>query len=158
MRRCRSVTARFEQDGRRPIANIDQAALVDDAARVRQELREVGNALVGFPVAAREVGATSDQVATLVGSLRRIAIASGASPREERFFRPASCPGAGLCTLQGDELRSIVRRHHRWDRMSERRHRAQAAASGVPCLRRTARIERSARQSVPAARRGWAVP
>ena len=61
-----------------------------------------------FSIAAREIGATSDQVVRLVGGLQRVAIVSGASTQEisSATLQLAQALASGV--LQGDELRSIL--------------------------------------------------
>jgi tape measure domain-containing protein len=66
------------------------------------------DAFARFSIAAREIGATSDQVATLVGGLQRIAIASGASQQEIASSTQQLAQALASGTLQGDELRSIL--------------------------------------------------
>lgn len=61
-----------------------------------------------FSIAARDIGATSDQVVRLVGGLQRVAIISGASTQEigSATLQLAQALASGV--LQGDELRSIL--------------------------------------------------
>ncbi|MGK7870913.1 tape measure protein [Falsiroseomonas sp. E2-1-a20] len=59
--------------------------LYRDSLQTGVAVRESVDAFARFSIAAREIGATSDQVATLVGGLQRIAIASGASQQEIAF-------------------------------------------------------------------------
>ncbi|MBR0675013.1 tape measure protein [Roseomonas alkaliterrae] len=61
-----------------------------------------------FSIAAREIGATSDQVVRLVGGLQRVGIVSGASTQEisSATLQLAQALASGV--LQGDELRSIL--------------------------------------------------
>jgi tape measure domain-containing protein len=61
-----------------------------------------------FSIAARDIGATSDQVVRLVGGLQRVAIVSGASTQEigSATLQLAQALASGV--LQGDELRSIL--------------------------------------------------
>jgi tape measure domain-containing protein len=66
------------------------------------------NAFQRFSIAARDIGATSDQVVRLVGGLQRVAIVSGASTQEigSATLQLAQALASGV--LQGDELRSIL--------------------------------------------------
>lgn len=66
------------------------------------------DAFARFSIATREIGATSDQVATLVGGLQRIAVAPGASQQEIASSTQQLAQALASGTLQGDELRSIL--------------------------------------------------
>jgi len=79
-----------------------------DSLRTGVAVRESVDAFAGFSIAAREIGATSDQVATLVGGLQRIAIASGATQQEITSSTQQLAQALASGTLQGDELRSIL--------------------------------------------------
>ncbi|MFC7541035.1 tape measure protein [Siccirubricoccus deserti] len=82
--------------------------LYRDSLQTGVAVRESVDALARFSIAAREIGATSDQVATLVGGLQRIAIASGASQQEIASSTQQLAQALASGTLQGDELRSIL--------------------------------------------------
>jgi tape measure domain-containing protein len=82
--------------------------LYRDSLQTGVAVRESVDAFARFSIAAREIGATSDQVATLVGGLQRIAIASGASQQEIASSTQQLAQALASGTLQGDELRSIL--------------------------------------------------
>ena len=82
--------------------------LYQDSLRTGVAVRESVDAFARFSIAAREIGATSDQVATLVGGLQRIAIASGATQQEITSSTQQLAQALASGTLQGDELRSIL--------------------------------------------------
>ncbi|MFO0160110.1 MAG: tape measure protein, partial [Alphaproteobacteria bacterium] len=82
--------------------------LYQDSLQTGVAVRESVDAFARFSIAAREIGATSDQVATLVGGLQRIAIASGASQQEISSATQQLAQALASGTLQGDELRSIL--------------------------------------------------
>ena len=82
--------------------------LYQDSLQTGVAVRESVDAFTRFSIAAREIGATSDQVATLVGGLQRIAIASGASQQEISSATQQLAQALASGTLQGDELRSIL--------------------------------------------------
>ncbi|WP_149539365.1 tape measure protein [Siccirubricoccus phaeus] len=82
--------------------------LYRDALQTGVAVKESVDAFQRFSVAAREIGATSDQVAQLVGGLQRVAIVSGASTQEisSATLQLAQALASGV--LQGDELRSVL--------------------------------------------------
>ena len=82
--------------------------LYRDSLQTGVAVRESVDAFARFSIAAREIGATSAQVATLVGGLQRIAIASGASQQEIASSTQQLAQALASGTLQGDELRSIL--------------------------------------------------
>ena len=82
--------------------------LYRDSLQTGVAVRESVDAFARFSIAAREIGATSDQVAMLVGGLQRIAIASGASQQEIASSTQQLAQALASGTLQGDELRSIL--------------------------------------------------
>nr|WP_282572241.1 tape measure protein [Roseomonas acroporae] len=79
-----------------------------DALQTGVAVKESVDAFQRFSVAAREIGATSDQVAQLVGGLQQVAIVSGASTQEisSATLQLAQALASGV--LQGDELRSVL--------------------------------------------------
>ncbi len=83
-------------------------ALYRDALQTGVAVREGVDAFQRFSIAAREIGATSDEVLRLVSGLQRVAIASGASSGEiaSSTLQLAQALASGV--LQGDELRSIL--------------------------------------------------
>jgi len=82
--------------------------LYRDALQTGVAVKESVDAFQRFAAAAREIGATSDQVAQLVGGLQRVAIVSGASTQEisSATLQLAQALASGV--LQGDELRSVL--------------------------------------------------
>ncbi len=82
--------------------------LYRDSLQTGVAVRESVDAFARFSIAAREIGATSDQVATLVGGLQRIAIASNASQQEISSTTQQLAQALASGVLQGDELRSIL--------------------------------------------------
>ncbi|WBV43509.1 tape measure protein [Pseudoroseomonas cervicalis] len=82
--------------------------LCRDALQTGVAVKESVDAFQRFSVAAREIGATSDQVAQLVSGLQRVAIVSGASTHEisSATLQLAQALASGV--LQGDELRSVL--------------------------------------------------
>jgi tape measure domain-containing protein len=82
--------------------------LYRDSLQTGVAVRESVDAFARFSIAAREIGATSDQVVRLVGGLQRVAIVSGASTQEisSATLQLAQALASGV--LQGDELRSIL--------------------------------------------------
>ncbi|MCK8787272.1 tape measure protein [Roseomonas sp. NAR14] len=82
--------------------------LYRDALQTGVAVKESVDAFQRFSVAAREIGATSDQVAQLVGGLQQVAIVSGASTQEisSATLQLAQALASGV--LQGDELRSVL--------------------------------------------------
>jgi tape measure domain-containing protein len=83
-------------------------ALYRNALSTGVAVAESVDAFQRFPIATREIGATSDQVVRLVGGLQRVAIVSGASTQEisSATLQLAQALASGV--LQGDELRSIL--------------------------------------------------
>ena len=83
-------------------------ALYRNALQTGVAVSESVDAFQRFSIAAREIGATSDQVVRLVGGLQRVAIVSGASTQEisSATLQLAQALASGV--LQGDELRSIL--------------------------------------------------
>jgi len=83
-------------------------ALYRNALSTGVAVSESVDAFQRFAIAAREIGATSDQVVRLVGGLQRVAIVSGASTGEisSATLQLAQALASGV--LQGDELRSIL--------------------------------------------------
>jgi len=83
-------------------------ALYRNALSTGVAVSESVDAFQRFSIAARAVGATSDQVVRLVGGLQRVAIVSGASTQEisSATLQLAQALASGV--LQGDELRSIL--------------------------------------------------
>lgn len=61
-----------------------------------------------FSVAAKEVGATNDQVLRLVGGLQKAAIVSGSTGQEASAAMQQIGQALASGTLQGDELRSVL--------------------------------------------------
>ncbi|WP_198369492.1 tape measure protein [Roseomonas rosulenta] len=83
-------------------------ALYRNALSTGVAVSESVDAFQRFSIAAREIGATSDQVVRLAGGLQRVAIVSGASTQEisSATLQLAQALASGV--LQGDELRSIL--------------------------------------------------
>ncbi|PZR10375.1 tape measure protein [Roseomonas gilardii] len=83
-------------------------ALYRNALSTGVAVSESVDAFQRFSIAAREIGATSDQVVRLVTGLQRVAIVSGASTGEisSATLQLAQALASGV--LQGDELRSIL--------------------------------------------------
>ena len=83
-------------------------ALYRNALSTGVAVAESVDAFQRFAIAAREIGATSDQVVRLVGGLQRVAIVSGASTQEisSATLQLAQALASGV--LQGDELRSVL--------------------------------------------------
>ena len=83
-------------------------ALYRNALATGVAVSESVDAFQRFSIAAREIGATSDQVVRLVAGLQRVAIVSGASTQEisSATLQLAQALASGV--LQGDELRSIL--------------------------------------------------
>jgi tape measure domain-containing protein len=83
-------------------------ALYRNALSTGVAVSESVDAFQRFSIAAREIGATSDQVVRLVTGLQRVAIVSGASTQEisSATLQLAQALASGV--LQGDELRSIL--------------------------------------------------
>jgi tape measure domain-containing protein len=83
-------------------------ALYRNALQTGVAVSDSVDAFQRFSIAAREIGATSDQVVRLVGGLQRVAIVSGASTQEisSATLQLAQALASGV--LQGDELRSIL--------------------------------------------------
>ena len=83
-------------------------ALYRNALSTGVAVSESVDAFQRFSIAAREIGATSDQVVRLVGGLQRVAIVSGASTQEisSATLQLAQALASGV--LQGDELRSVL--------------------------------------------------
>ncbi len=81
--------------------------LYRDSLQTGVAVRESVDAFARFSIAAREIGATSDQVATL--SAASSASPSRPAPRSRRSPpAPSSFQALASGTLQGDELRSIL--------------------------------------------------
>ncbi len=83
-------------------------ALYRDALQTGVAVRESVDAFQRFSIAAREIGATSDQVLRLVAGLQRVAISSGASTAEIQGSTQQLAQALASGVLQGDELRSIL--------------------------------------------------
>ncbi len=83
-------------------------ALYRNALQTGVAVSESVDAFQRFSIAAREIGATSDQVVRLVSGLQRVAIVSGASTQEisSATLQLAQALASGV--LQGDELRAIL--------------------------------------------------
>ncbi|HEV7266143.1 MAG TPA: tape measure protein [Falsiroseomonas sp.] len=83
-------------------------ALYRSALSTGVAVSESVDAFQRFSIAARAIGATSDQVARLVAGLQRVAVVSGASNAEvgSATLQLAQALASGV--LQGDELRSIL--------------------------------------------------
>jgi tape measure domain-containing protein len=69
---------------------------------------ESAGAFTRFSVAAKEVGATNDQVLRLVAGLQKAAIVSGATGQEAGSAMMQLAQALASGTLQGDELRSVL--------------------------------------------------
>jgi tape measure domain-containing protein len=82
--------------------------LYRDALQTGVAVKESVDAFQRFSIAAREIGATSDQVAQLVGGLQRVGIVSGASTQEISATTQQLAQALASGVLQGDELRSIL--------------------------------------------------
>jgi tape measure domain-containing protein len=65
-------------------------------------------AFARFAVAAKEVGATNDQVLRLVGGLQKAGIVAGASAQETGAATQQLAQALASGVLQGDELRSLL--------------------------------------------------
>jgi tape measure domain-containing protein len=85
------------------------------------------DALQRFSIAAREIGATSDQVVRLAAGLHRVAIVSGASNAEIGSGTPQLAQALASGVLQGDELRSVL---EAMPRLAERLVRELGVSSG----------------------------
>jgi len=83
-------------------------ALYRNALSTGVAVSESVDAFQRFSIAAREIGATSDQVVRLVGGLQRVAIVSGASAQEVSSATLQLAQALASGVLQGDELRSIL--------------------------------------------------
>lgn len=83
-------------------------ALYRDALQTGVAVRESVDAFQRFSIAAREIGATSDEVLRLVAGLQRVAISSGASSAEIQGSTQQLAQALASGVLQGDELRSIL--------------------------------------------------
>ncbi|HEV7266487.1 MAG TPA: tape measure protein [Falsiroseomonas sp.] len=83
-------------------------ALYRNALSTGVAVSESVDAFQRFSIAARAIGATSDQVARLVAGLQRVAVVSGASTGEisSATLQLAQALASGV--LQGDELRSVL--------------------------------------------------
>jgi tape measure domain-containing protein len=95
------------------VGNVERAAevydaLYRDALQTGVAVRESVEAFQRFSIAAREIGATSEQVLRLVGGLQRVAIASGAGAGEIQAATLQLAQALASGVLQGDELRSIL--------------------------------------------------
>ena len=82
--------------------------LYRDALQTGVAVKESVDAFARFSIAAREIGATSDQVATLVGGLQRVGIVAGLSSQEIANGTQQLAQGFASGVLQGDELRSLL--------------------------------------------------
>ncbi len=82
--------------------------LYRDALLTGVAVKDSVDAFQRFSIAAREIGATSDQVAQLVGGLQRVGIVSGASTQEISATTQQLAQALASGVLQGDELRSIL--------------------------------------------------
>jgi tape measure domain-containing protein len=83
-------------------------ALYRNALSTGVAVAESVDAFQRFSIAAREIGATSDQVVRLVTGLQRVAIVSGASAQEIGSATLQLAQALASGTLQGDELRSVL--------------------------------------------------
>jgi tape measure domain-containing protein len=83
-------------------------ALYRDALQTGVAVRDSVDAFQRFSIAAREIGATNDQVLRLVTGLQRVAISSGASTQEIQGSTQQLAQALASGVLQGDELRSIL--------------------------------------------------
>ncbi|WP_337875693.1 tape measure protein [Elioraea sp.] len=83
-------------------------ALYRNALSTGVAVSESVDAFQRFAIAAREIGATSDQVVRLVGGLQRVAIVSGASAQEVSSATLQLAQALASGVLQGDELRSVL--------------------------------------------------
>src|SRR4051794_7665714 len=79
--------------------------LYRDALLTGVAVSESVDAFQRFSVAAREIGATADEVARLVGGLQRVGIVSGASTQEISATTLQLAQALASGVLQGDELR-----------------------------------------------------
>ena len=75
--------------------------LYREALKTGVAVADSASAFQRFSVAAREIGATSDQVARLVTGLQRVGIVSGASTAGNQRRDAAAGPGAGLRRAAG---------------------------------------------------------
>lgn len=71
-------------------------------------VEESAGAFSRFAVAAKEIGATNDQVLQLVGGLQRAAIVAGSSGQETAAAMGQLAQALASGKLQGDELRSVL--------------------------------------------------
>ncbi|MBS7790318.1 tape measure protein [Roseococcus sp. SDR] len=84
------------------------ATLYRDALQTGVAVRDSVDAFQRFSIAAREIGATNEQVVRLVTGLQRVAISSGASTQEIQGSTQQLAQALASGVLQGDELRSIL--------------------------------------------------
>lgn len=82
--------------------------LYRDALLTGVAVKDSVDAFQRFSVAAREIGATSDEVARLVGGLQRVGIISGSSTQEISATTQQLAQALASGVLQGDELRSVL--------------------------------------------------
>ncbi len=90
--------------------------LYRDSLQTGVAVRESVDAFARFSIAAREIGATSAQVATLVGGLQRIAIASGASQQEIASSTQQLAQALASGTLQATSCARSSKACRRWRR------------------------------------------
>jgi tape measure domain-containing protein len=83
-------------------------ALYRNALQTGVAVSESVDAFQRFSIAAREIGATSDQVVRLVSGLQKAAIISGASAQEVSAATTQLAQALASGVLQGDELRSVL--------------------------------------------------
>jgi tape measure domain-containing protein len=83
-------------------------ALYRNALQTGVAVTESVDAFQRFAIASRAIGATSDQVARLVGGLQRAAIVGGATPQEIASATLQLGQALAAGTLQGEELRAIL--------------------------------------------------
>jgi tape measure domain-containing protein len=83
-------------------------ALYRDALQTGVAVRESAETFSRFSIAAREIGATAEEVLRLVTGLQRLAISSGASTQEIQGSTQQLAQALASGVLQGDELRSIL--------------------------------------------------
>jgi tape measure domain-containing protein len=93
--------------------SIDRArdlyeTLYRNALQTGVAVTESVDAFQRFAIAARAIGATSDQVAQLVGGLQRAAIVGGSSAQEIGSATLQLAQALASGRLQGDELRAVL--------------------------------------------------
>lgn len=82
--------------------------LYRNALQTGVAVTESVDAFQRFAIAARAIGATSDQVAQLVGGLQRAAIVGGSSAQEIGSATLQLAQALASGRLQGDELRAVL--------------------------------------------------